>query len=177
MEQTKLDGIKSPKQLIPKGGNDCVMTPPDLARKIVGYFRPTGYILEPCMGDGAFYDHLKPFAFEGKVDWCELSKGRDFLLTDFGDKRYTYIVTNPPFSKFRAFLKRSMELSDHVIFLCTINHIFGLRARLRDIKEAGFYIRDCLLCDTPESWPPSGFQVGAVHLSKQAGDCKFSYLT
>jgi hypothetical protein len=176
MDNTELNKIKSPKKLIPKGGNDCVMTPPDLARQIVGHFNPSGCILEPCMGDGSFYYSLQPFALNEQVDWCELSKGRDFLTTDFGGKKYTYIVTNPPFSKFRAFLKKSMEVADNIIFLCTINHVFGLRARLKDIKDAGFYIRETLLCNTPKSWPQSGFQVGAIYLSKREGACKFSYL-
>lgn len=164
------------RSLIPKGGNDCIMTPRELARKIVAHFRPSGCILEPCMGEGAFKDNLEDYAFEGKVDWCELSKGRDFLLTDFGEKRYTYIVTNPPFSKLRAFLKRSMELANNIIFLCPVNHILGLKARKRDIKEAGFFVREVCRVEKPFEWPSSGFEYAAIYLSKQAGDCKFSEL-
>lgn len=182
MNEIKLDKIKSPQRLIPKGGNDCVMTPPQLAQDVVNYFQ-TNYqifcddsMIEPCRGTGSFFNAMKEIVAPQNVDWCELSEGIDFLAKDFGDKRYDWIITNPPFSKFRAFLKKSMEVADNVVFLCTINHIFGLRARLRDIKEAGFYIREALLCETPESWPSSGFAVGAVYLSRERGDCKISHL-
>lgn len=186
MNEIKLGGIKFPKQLIPKGGNDCVMTPPDLAHQIVKHFSPrfntTHYnFLEPCRGTGSFYNAMQQIIprkahKDCEFDWCELSEGKDFFDLKFNIFTYDWIITNPPFSKFRAFLNKSMEVADNIVFLCTINHIFGLRARLRDIKEAGFHIRECLLCETPESWPSSGFQVGAVYLSKQAGDCKFSNL-
>ena len=33
--------------------NDVVYTPRDISKKIVEYFKPTGKILDPCMGDGA----------------------------------------------------------------------------------------------------------------------------
>lgn len=175
-DQIKLGGIKFPKKLCPSKNSpdkDLVFTPFDLAQKIVRHFSPSGFILEPCMGEGSFYYNLKEYA-DGEADWCELSKGRDFF--EWPEKDYNWIITNPPFSKFRAFLQKSMQVADNVVFLCSINHILGLRARLKDIKVAGFYIREVLLCDTPKSWPASGFQVGAIHLSKTAGDCKFSNL-
>ena len=178
MEELKLGGIKFPKKLIPKGGNDCVMTPPDLAEKIVEYFKPVTSFLEPCKGEGSFVNAAEKRAKRGLItyiDWCEITQGCDFLQY-IPPQKYEWIITNPPFSKFRAFLKKSMKVADNVVFLCTINHIFGLKARLRDIKDAGFYIREVLLCDTPESWPSSGFQVGAILLTKHKGDCKISYL-
>lgn len=39
---------------------DKVFTPDDVARDIVAYFKPTGRILEPCAGDGAFLKYLPP---------------------------------------------------------------------------------------------------------------------
>lgn len=174
MENIKLGGIKFPKKLIPKGGNDRVYTPPDLAKSIVKHFQPSGDCLEPCSGKRAFEKAMLELNSVRMVARCEIDDGIDFLSAVLF--HYDWIITNPPFSKFRAFLKKSMEVADNVVFLCTINHIFGLRARLRDIKEAGFYIREALLCDTPQSWPSSGFQTGAIYLNKQAGDCKISYL-
>ena len=47
--------------------NDVVMTKPETAKLIIDYFKPTGTILEPCKGDGAFYNQ-----FEGDKDWCEI---------------------------------------------------------------------------------------------------------
>ena len=37
---------------------DVVMTPPETAIKILNHFKPTGKILEPCRGDGAFYNAM-----------------------------------------------------------------------------------------------------------------------
>lgn len=164
--------IKSPKKLIPKGGNDRVYTPDWLAEAIVNHYKPWGKCLEPCAGGGAFTRAMRKFGVADVVEY-EIDNGKDFLLAP-EDERFDFIITNPPFSKFRAFLKKSMEVADNVVFLCTINHILGLKARLRDVKDAGFYIREALLCETPKSWPPSGFAVGAIYLNRHDGDCKFS---
>ena len=36
---------------------DIVMTPVYLAKNIIEHFEPTGLILDPCRGEGAFYDN------------------------------------------------------------------------------------------------------------------------
>ena len=173
------------RSLIPKGGNDCIMTPPELARRIVDHFSSAflngDKFLEPCKGEGAFVSAIEKhsYLFEegtGFVDWCELSERIDFLAKDFGGKNYDWVITNPPFSKLRAFLKKSMELADNIIFLCPVNHILGLKARKRDINEAGFFVREVCRVDKPIEWPSSGFEYAAIYLSRQAGDCKFSNL-
>lgn len=66
------------KILIPKGGNDRIMTPDPLAQWIVDYFKPVGKILEPCAGDGAF---LRAFAdYDGRNQFAY--KGKEFLFVD-----------------------------------------------------------------------------------------------
>jgi hypothetical protein len=62
------------------------------------------------------------------------------------------------------------------VTLTTVNHVISLKARLRDIKEAGYFVREILFMDTPKEFPQSGFALGAILLNKEAGDCKFSYL-
>lgn len=147
------------KQLIPKGGNDCIQTPIEVAKHCVEYFKPTGRILEPCKGDGNF---LKVLPI--KTDWCEIKEDKDFMNYN---KKVDWIITitNPPFSKFRAFLNKSMDVADNIVFLATINHIW-LKARLRDMKEKGFEIKEIVTIDTPETFPQSGFQVGYIHIIK-----------
>ena len=66
--------------------------------------------------------------------------------------------------------------NDRVYTPATNNHIFAMKARRRDIKEAGFYIREELLVDTPKAFPQSGFQLSAILLTRQKGDCKISHL-
>jgi len=136
---------------------DDVQTPIALARALVEHYAPTGRILEPCAGEGNFLRVLP----KGTL-WCEIKRGRDFF--DFHEK-IDWIITNPPWSKMRAFLRHSMELADHVCFLMTINHLWT-QARLRDITKAGFGIREIILLDMPPEFPPSGFQLGSIHLQR-----------
>ena len=137
--------------------NDVVMTPWGLASGIVDHFRPAGALLDPCMGGGAFYDALKQWSED--VSWCEISDGRDFF--DW-DTPVDWIITNPPWSQIRPFLHHGMQLASNVVFLMTVNHAWT-KARIRDMKDMGFGIREILLVDSPKEFPASGFQLGAVH--------------
>jgi hypothetical protein len=96
------------------------------------------------------------------------SEGKDYLnytLKDPSDK-FDWVVTNPPWSLIRPFLKKSMEISDNVVFLCLINAFF-MKARLRDMKSYKFGIKEILAVETPKKpWPQTGFQLGAVHIQK-----------
>lgn len=131
---------------------DIVMTPKELAQEILDHFKPSGSVLDPCCGNGAF-----------TIDkWCEISKGKNFF--DWNEK-VDWIITNPPWSKFKEFLEHGMKIADNIVYLVTINH-FLTKARLRLIKEHGFGIKEFFLVDTPKSWPQSGFQVAAGHIQK-----------
>ncbi len=149
--------------------NDEVQTPIELAEALVKHFQPSGRVLEPCRGDGNFYRFLP-----SGTEWCEINEGRDFLQwTGHVD----WIVTNPPWSKIRSFLWHAMNHADNVVFLLTINHIWT-KARIRDIAEAGFGIREICLVDMPPSFPQSGFQLGAVHVQRGwKGEIKLGDLT
>ncbi|BCV04978.1 MAG: hypothetical protein CM15mV95_500 [Caudoviricetes sp.] len=52
------------------------MTPEYLAINIINHFKPTGKILDPCRGTGAFYNN---FNTDDK-DWCELLRIKIFDL-------------------------------------------------------------------------------------------------
>ena len=78
--------------------NDVVMTPNESAIKIIEHFKPKGSILEPCRGEGAFYNNFP----NTDKDWCEISEGKDFLHYE---KHVDWIITNPPFSIFDLFLE------------------------------------------------------------------------
>ena len=120
-------------------------------------FRPSGRILEPCRGQGAFTDIMLG------CDWCEIDEGRDFLSTE---GQWDWIVTNPPWSQFRDFLRHGMEVADNIVFLCLINAWF-MRARQRDIESAGFGLVEILhLPVPPPPWPQTGFSLGAGWLRR-----------
>ncbi len=136
--------------------NDIVMTPEYIAKNLVSHFNPHGKGLEPCCGSGNILKFLS------NADWCEITKGKDFFNYN---KQVDYIFTNPPWSKIRDFLRHSMQIAHEIYFLITINHIWT-KARLRDIDNNNFAIKEICIFDTPQSFPQSGFQLGMVYLSK-----------
>ena len=139
---------------------DIVMTPAETAVNIINHFSPTGTILDPCRGAGAFYDN---FPDACQKDWCELSEGKDFF--DYKDK-VDWIITNPPWSKIKEFMIHSMTIANEIVYLISINH-YSTKARLRIIKNARFGIKEFYCIKTPPTpWPQSGFQIAAVHTSK-----------
>lgn len=148
--------------------DDVVMTPASLAEVLVKHFNPQGKGLEPCCGSGNILRYLP------NADWCEIGLGKDFF--DYKDK-VDYIFTNPPWSKIRKFLIHSMELADNIYFLCTVNHLWT-KARVRDIEEHGFGIKEICIFNTPSDFPQSGFQVGMIHLKKgYQGSIDFNKVT
>lgn len=147
---------------------DIVYTPVDLAIDIIEHYQPSGRILDPSSGDGVFYDN-----FPGQtIDWCEIESGRDFF--DYTDK-CDWIITNPPWSMMRRFLIHGMEISDNIVYLTSINH-YTTKARLRDMHEHGFGIKEFYCFDTPKCFPQSGFQLAAVHTQRGwSGPATFSF--
>jgi hypothetical protein len=164
--------------------NDDIQTPLALARRLVQHFQPTGLILEPCAGDGHFLKALRSHARQSRPEspasdllttryslptttttrasWTEIKRNRDFFAWG---QSVDWIITNPPWSQIRRFLQHALSLADHVVFLFTINHLWT-RARLSDVHSAGFGLKELVLVDTPKKFPPSGFQLGAVHLHR-----------
>ena len=164
------------RKLIPTNTKreDCVMTPMSLAEALVEEFKPYGKILEPCEGTGNFVKAIRfKTHVKHSIQTCEISKGIDFF--DFKDK-VDWIITNPPYSKMRDFIKHSMEVADNIVFLTTINHLW-LKARIRDIEKSSFGIKEILIFETPDSFPQSGFQIGAFYLKKSyVGNIRFGRL-
>lgn len=148
---------------------DLVMTPKWLAEEIIEHFSPCGIILDPCRGQGAFYDN---FNTETK-DWCELGEGKDFL--SYG-KKVDWIITNPPWSKMQQFLLHGMKISNNIVYLTTINH-YTTKKRIRDMREHDFAIKEIYCVPTPSKpWPQLGFQLAAIHSQRgYSGSITMSY--
>ncbi len=144
------------KSLSTNNGNDRIMTPTYLCQQIIEHFKPCGKILEPCCGSGNFLKLLP------NADWCEIDMGRDFLSVS---GTWDWIITNPPYSKYRAFLNKAMDISENIVFLQLINASF-YRARLRDIWSKNFGIKEIWCVDTPKEFPQFGFQLGCVFYKK-----------
>jgi len=172
------------RKLIPSNTKreDCVQTPLDLAIDIVNHFKPQGSVLEPCKGDGNFikayetYNLINQFTGNDGIKWAwtEILEGKDFFEWK---EKIDWIITNPPYSKMRKFMQHSMIVADNIVFLTTINHLW-LKARLRDVENAGFGIKEIIIFDTPKTFPQAGFQIGCFHLQKNyVGDIKYGQMT
>ena len=149
---------------------DLVMTPESLAIDIIKHFKPTGKILDPSRGKGAFYDN---FDTDNK-DWCELGEDKDFF--DY-DKKVDWIITNPPWSLIRQFLDHGMKIADNIVYLITVNH-YTTKRRIKDMRKNNFSIKEiyCVELPKPNNWTPSGLQLAAVHTQRNyKGDIKMSY--
>jgi hypothetical protein len=157
----ELGAAKAPGgKLIPAGGDDCVATPDSLARAIVQHFRPAGRVLDPCKGAGAF---LRAFPKHCVCEWCEIREGRDFLQTD---GHWDWVISNPPYSKFREFLVKAMTVGDNVVFLSLANAWF-IRARQTDIQRAKFGLVELLEVPVPKPpFPQFGMCLTAAWLRR-----------
>lgn len=108
--------------------SDVVYTRSDIAKNIVKSLNPKGICLDPCKGDGAFYNHLP------NADYCELGEGKDFF--DY-NKKCNWIIGNPPYSIFFDFLQHSFELAENVSFLVPTNKIFQRQIVMDTINKWG----------------------------------------
>lgn len=134
---------------------DIVYTPPKLAKNIISFFHPSGIILDPCMGDGAFYN-LLPAGRE----WCEIEKGRDFYAWT---KPVNWIIGNPPYSNLLAWLRHSFTLAEHVVYLVPMHRVFASAEFLDDMMDWG-RIAHIRLYRTGTYWGfPFGHALAAVH--------------
>jgi hypothetical protein len=139
---------------------DVVATHARVARAIVERYRPSGRVLDPCAGDGAFRD-LIPGCL-----WCEIAVGRDFF--SWGEP-VDWIIGNPPYSILNRWLEHSFVLANDVVYLLPIAKVFGSRVRLRQIARYGGIV---------EIWAPwtgrdvgfaLGWACGAVHFRRGHG--------
>lgn len=138
---------------------DMVMTPEGLAKVIITHFNPSGIILDPSRGNGAFYDNYPT----STKDWCELGEGKDFF--DY-EQKVDWIITNPPWSKMQRFLEHGMKISENIVYLTTFNH-YTTKKRIRDMRENNFGIVEIFCVPTPHKpWPQLGFQLAAVHTQR-----------
>ncbi len=146
------------KRLVPEGNGaeaDLVFTPADLASQIIKTFagEMSGAVLEPARGDGAFFDALPQHVTR---HWCEINDGYDFF--DWTTP-VDWIVTNPPWSRFRDFLEHSLQLANNILFLAPINH-FGTKRRVGLVRNAGFASKRIQFDTIPRRLAQFGLSIG-----------------
>jgi hypothetical protein len=152
--------LKMQPSLIPMATKkDVVYTPPELARDVVSFFKSSGMHLDPCMGDGAFYD-----LFPEPREWCEIEKGRDFYAWS---KPVDWIISNPPFSNLLAWVRYSFKVANDIVYLMPYHRIFASATFLDDLFKWGGIVH-IRRYGTGYQWGmPFGHALAAVHY--QAG--------
>jgi len=151
------------QRLLPETGHltvepdDVVLTPENIAEDIVRHFNPSGRVLDPCRGEGAFSDQMPG------CEWCEIREGRDFFEWN---EPVDWIVSNPPYSIFSPFLRHSMKVAENIIYLIPIIRIYVSDRLMKDIWTWGGVPEIYVIGGGGEIGFPVGFCIGAVHLQK-----------
>lgn len=147
--------------------SDIVFTPAEIALDVVEWFRPTGRILDPCRGNGAFAD-LMP-----GCDWCEIRDGRDFYEWK---EPVDWIVSNPPYSIFLPWLKHSMSVANDIVYVIPISKVWHSALVIDAVRRWGGIVEIRVLGSGRRIGFPFGFACGAVHFRKtHGGDMKLSF--
>jgi hypothetical protein len=145
--------------------SDIVYTPTFIAKGIIDFLKPKGLILDPCKGEGAFYNLLPKSS-----EYCEISEGKDFF--DY-NKKVDWIIGNPPYSIFLEFLQKSFEIADNVSFLVPTNKIFQRQIIMEMINKYGGIKSQIIYGSGNLIGFPFGFSVGNFHFQKgYKGNCK-----
>lgn len=137
---------------------DVVYTPDYMAKEIVDRFNPSGVILEPCCGEGAFMRYLPENTL-----WCEIERGRDFFAWH---ESVDWIIGNPPYSIFNDWLRHSFELADNIVYLIPLNKIFNDFGMIRDILNYGGIVSVFAIGRGDKVNFPMGYAIGAVHFKR-----------
>lgn len=142
--------------------SDKVYTPANIAREVLDIFLPMvgdGAVIEPFRGGGAFHDLLP----DGSA-WCEIDNGVDFMEHN---GVYDWLITNPPYSTFKAMLPKMLDTAENVVLVIPMNKLFSSMPRLMDIQRAGANIKRIHYLGSGRQLKfPFGFPVGAVHIKR-----------
>lgn len=111
---------------------DFYPTPTYTVRSLLDHMDLTkvNSFLEPCRGEDSIFKQVNV----KEKYWAELSLGVDYLTTVFN--KVDLIITNPPFTLAKEFLKKSLAESDCVCYLLRINYL-GSKIRKPFWKEIG----------------------------------------
>ncbi len=143
---------------LPQNPADVVYTPLWYARDMVRHFKPSGRILEPCKGGGAFMKYLPK-----NTEWCEIAEGKDFFAWH---EKVDWCFGNPPYSLFTEWLYHSMKIADNICYLIPIGKVYSSDARMKDIYKWGGIVETIYYGKGSDMGFPFGFPCGAVYLKR-----------
>ena len=132
---------------------DVFYTPAELVRELILKvpIEAGDTLLDPFAGPGVWFDNY-PGGFE--KSWAEIERGVDFWSIE---KRYDWLITNPPFSDLSKIFERSCGLSRKgFAYLLPLNALSY--SRLEALNKFGFRIINMSIFKNPKEWG-IGFQM------------------
>ena len=146
---------------------DVVYTPDWVARDMVEFFKPSGSIIEPALGDGAIFKYI-PDAY-----WTEITKGRDFFAVQ---DHFDWIISNPPYSCFGKWIYKAMDVADNIVYLIPCAKPFYSEKLFRKMRTWGSIKTMRVYGSGNKLDFPIGFLIGAVYFKKDYhGAMEISY--
>jgi len=139
-----------------KLGNDCILTPPDLAKSLIKMadIAEGDVLYDPFAGKGAkaFYDN---YPDENVKYYSEITEGLDFF--EF-EKEVDWIITNPPYSILDPILEYSAVICRKgFAYLLGFNNLTA--KRIEDCNKRGFYLSKMHICKVMSYFGMSAFWV------------------
>jgi hypothetical protein len=148
---------------------DVVYTPDWAVQDMVNYFQPSGRILEPCKGMGAFMKHLP-----ADTMWCEIAEGKDFFAWN---EQVDWCFGNPPYRMFGKWMYHSFAIAKDIVYLLPLDKPFISGKMMRTMKSWGSVKHMRFYGTGTELGFPMGFAVGALHFQKDYhGAMSISYV-
>ena len=157
MNKKQLMFIPAPLECLVSRDSDIWITPDWIAEDVVKFFQPTGRILDPCKGEGAFLRHMPG------ADWCEIKEGRDFFTWN---EHVDWIISNPPNSIYTQWFQHSIEIADNIVYLIPIHKVFGSWGRLMSLKDWGWIKHIRFHGKSRVYGYDVGFACGAIYFKK-----------
>jgi len=141
--------------------NDVILTPRNIAKQMIGLYgiEPHHSILDPCRGEGAFFDQ---YPVGNPKMWCEITEGRDFF--DF-DSDVDWIITNPPYSIFPQFLEKCFEVAHNVCLLIPLAKLVSSLKRIIMVFDYGGIV-SVRIIGASRCGFPFGFPAAAIHMKR-----------
>lgn len=137
---------------------DVVYTPDWAAKDMIDHFQPSGLILDPCRGKGAFHDLLP-----GDAPWCEITDGRDFFEWT---TPVDWVIGNPPYSLTRPWFRHSYAIAENLVYLIPLRNLFSGYGFVREVYEYGGIVEMRLYGTGGRLGFPMGNAVGAIHMRR-----------
>lgn len=133
--------------------NDVFFTPAELAIELIAKvpIKPGDELLDPFAGAGVWFDN---YPEENVKAWAEITRGVDFWSIE---KRYDWLITNPPFSDLTKIFEKSCSISiKGFAYLLPLNALSY--SRLEALQTMGFKVTSLSIFKNPKEWA-IGFQM------------------